>query len=426
MKTPISLCRLAALATAALSLHAAINIPSNGLDGDLVITTNEVIDLSRALTVAWDTDRSGANWSADLGKGVYDSNKWAVVFHYRSVQIAAGATVTFANHPSRAPVVWLVQGDVTIDGVLSLDGQTGNPQSSAGSFLAEPGPGGFRGGPGFFSVGVGAGPGFGPGGGQYSPVSSNNGWGRGGSFGTSGSEGPDPYGNPSLLPLIGGSGGGGYGSDSRGGGAGGGAILIASQSSISVEGEIWANGGGNYNGAGSGSGGAIRLVAHSINGTGSLKCLGKNDGYFGGLGRIRIEGVSRSPDLTKVDPAPDVLPLVANATPLIWLPENGPTAAIVSVGGKSAPRDPLASFGAYGADVALSRVETVPVVVVTTNVPEISTVTVRVTPRANGRFTETIATNFQTISTTPLVIQWTADVPVNTGYSAVQVKVRRP
>ena len=51
---------------------------------------------------------------------------------------------------------------------------------------------------------------------------------------------------------------------------------------------------------------------------------------------------------------------------------------------------------------------------------------VRVIPRANGNYTEITATLDSVVSTTPLVIRWTANVPVNDGYSAVQVKVVRP
>ena len=38
--------------------------------------------------------------------------KWDLVFKYTSVNVAAGATVTFKNNASRALVVWLVSGNV--------------------------------------------------------------------------------------------------------------------------------------------------------------------------------------------------------------------------------------------------------------------------------------------------------------------------
>jgi hypothetical protein len=157
-----------------------------------------------------------------------------------------------------------------------------------------------------------------------------------------------------------------------------------------------------------------------------VQCLGGSGGsYNGGFGRIRIERVSNSSTI-QVNPDPSVVPLQAGATPLIWLPNDGPIARIVSIGGTNAPADPRASFGTSGPDATLPQVSTTPVVVETTNAESASIVTVRVTPRANGNYTETTATLTQTNSTNPLVLRWLANVPVNPGYSTVQVKVVRP
>lgn len=410
------------LAALAPSLFAQLNIPSDGSDGALVISNNTVIDLSQAVTAAWD-----ANNSANAGKGIYDSNKWAVVFKYSSVIISNNATLTFANHPSRAPVVWLVNGNVTIGGTLSLTGQNYIPAPG----LAEPGPGGFRGGSGRFTPGVGKGAGFGPGGGSFQ--SSDSRWGAGGSYGSVGADGPLTYGNPSTLPLIGGSGGGGggYREPDVSGGGGGGAILIACSGTLSAAGTIRASGGNGSDGgnpdyySGGGSGGALRLVAATLSGTGVIQTLAGGGARPGGLGRIRIERVSNNSSL-QITPDPSVVTLQANDTPLIWLPSDGPTARIVSIGAVGAPADPRAAFGTFGADVTLPQVSTTPVVVETTNAEAASIVKIRVSPRANGNYTETTATLTQTNSTNPLVLRWTANVPVNNGYSAVQVKVVRP
>ena len=78
-----------------------------------------------------------------------------------------------------------------------------------------------------------------------------------------------------------------------GGGGGGGALLIAASNGITVNGAITANGGGNesyYYGSGfyysgSGSGGAIRLVASKIIGSGTIGVYGQN----GNNGRIRFD-----------------------------------------------------------------------------------------------------------------------------------------
>ena len=51
---------------------------------------------------------------------------------------------------------------------------------------------------------------------------------------------------------------------------------------------------------------------------------------------------------------------------------------------------------------------------------------VRVAPRANGNATVVNATVASVVSPSPLVVRWTASLPVNAGFSAVQVKVVRP
>ena len=110
MKKQTKLLALVAMFIAAIvpSSFAQIVVPSDGSDGALNITTNTVIDLSQAVTGSW-----SANNSANAGRGIYDPTVWAVVFKYSSVTIASNATITFNNHPSTAPVVWLVSGNVT-------------------------------------------------------------------------------------------------------------------------------------------------------------------------------------------------------------------------------------------------------------------------------------------------------------------------
>lgn len=97
-------------------IHAGIAIPgADGSDGALNITQDSVIDSSKATTGKWDD-----NNSANAGNGVYDPEKWAVVFKYTSVNVLAGKKLTFKNHATRAPVVWLVSGNVTIGGTVDL------------------------------------------------------------------------------------------------------------------------------------------------------------------------------------------------------------------------------------------------------------------------------------------------------------------
>jgi hypothetical protein len=83
-----------------------------------------------------------------------------VVFKYTNIIIATGKKVTFKNHATRAPVVWLVSGNVSIAGTVDLSGESARDVWSSpldgwvwesthrplGGRLTEPGPGGFRGG----------------------------------------------------------------------------------------------------------------------------------------------------------------------------------------------------------------------------------------------------------------------------------------
>jgi len=63
------------------------------------------------------------------------------------------------------------------------------------------------------------------------------------------------------------------------------------------------------------------------------------------------------------------------------------------------------------------------VIIETVGVEQASQVQVRLTPRSNASFSTVDA-----VAGTPVgnVIQWTADIPVGNGYSAIQVKVIRP
>lgn len=411
MKTS-SLLALFAILPISQSVAAILVSGADGSDGVLNITSNTVIDLGQAVGGTWNQ-----NNAANAGKGVYDPAKWAVVFKYSSVNVATGATLTFVNHASRAPVVWLVNGDVTIAGTVSLNGKNWVTAPS----LAEPGPGGFRGGIGYFSAGVGDAAGFGVGGGLRQA--------RGGEYGA----GTNPYGNPSLIPLIGGAGGSGAARNSSiGGGGGGGAFLVAATGTVTLNGTISAKGGdgGDYyfgDRSGGGSGGGIRVVADTLAGNGGLLATGGlgGAGLSASVGRIRIERAASSNTL-QITPDPSVVPIAQGSTALVWPPNNSPEVRIVSVGGVNAPTDPRASFGSEGADVALAQTATTPVVIETTNVENASVVQIRVTPRSNADATVVTATVSSTVSTTPLVLRWTANLPVNVGYSALQVKVVRP
>jgi len=385
----------------ATPLKAAISIPgADGSDGAFSPTQATVVDLGQAVPGVWN-----ASNAANAGKGVFDSDKWAVVYKYSSVNIGAGVTVQFKNHPSNAPVVWLVSGNVTIGpgATVLLTGQD-QQVGTAADKPTEPGPGGFRGGAS---------------GSTYSPAGPGGGPGGGATYAGYGAPGYAPsgpvYGNPQILPLIGGSGGGGL-NPSYSGGAGGGAILIAATGTISVSGYINAMGG---NGQYFGSGGAIRLVADTINvsAQNGLNALA-GGGNAISAGRIRLEANSFT--LAGISPTPSTAPPAA--VPVIF-PPSQPKTVITKVDAINVSSDPQSEFSQENPTVVnIAKTTAAKITIAATNVPSTWTMTVRSAPR-NG--TEVIA-NAIKISGDDVSSVWTADIVLPLGYNALQVRAIKP
>ena len=231
------------------------------------------------------------------------------IFHCTTISIAPGTTLRFTRNPLNTPVHLLATGNVTIGGVIDVSGSdavSSIPVGGAG------GPGGFDGGKPGFGASVPPGAGYGPGAGKggvtdagSTPANSHGGaaYGSAGSSGGSTNRGA-VYGSPLLIPLIGGSGGGGgTGSPGLGGGGGGGAILIASSTRIDIPGGgvIRANGAGPNAYYHCGSGGAIRLVAPVVAGTGRLEANGHSS--YCGDGRIRVDSIDRTALQLSFNPA---------------------------------------------------------------------------------------------------------------------------
>ncbi len=387
MKWWLSCALVACLAIS--NVHGAITIPgADGSDGALEPADNIEIDLSLAPTGTW--DMAGTN-----GLGVYDPGQWAVVFKYTYVNIPSGVTVTFKNHPSRAPVVWLVQGDVTISGTVSLNGAIGHHYTAVRT-NAEPGSGGFRGGRGT-DIESQASAGFGPG----APVSlgDSTSGGAGGSYGSTGSAGGEgggspgtTYGNLGVFPLIGGSGGAGgrCGSCSAGGGGGG---------------------------------GGVRIVADSVAGSGALQAIrgygGGSHGSHGGYGRIRVE--ANTEDLAGTGDPPFSFGLPGEPS-RIWPDATTPLIRNVTLNEQTVPSDPRSEHGFPGVDMALTDGTGVVLTVETENVPIDATVTVRATY----------------VSGSPSIINavhdsgdesfsiWTATFDLADGFSSIQVRAELP
>lgn len=356
----------------AFGVLAQVNSGSNGSDGALNPTTNLVINM------------------ADHPDGIY---------HYTSVNISNGVTVTFIPNANNTPVTWLVQLSCTVNGTIRLDGSDYTSSGGLG------GPGGYRGGNGGIPT---AGNGLGPGGGMAGA------WGGNASFGTLGSTsgtnqalaGPI-YGNNFLLPLIGGSGGGGSSYNSGGGGGGGGAILIAASQTLTMNGTISASGGRGFAystyttpplaGGGAGSGGAVRLVATTLYGTGSISVAGGGIqlGYSfccnAGNGRVRLDafenhfgGYINGPVTIGFQPI-----IIATAG-------QGAQLTVTSVGGVPVSASPTGALSTPDAILSAQQNNPIPVVVHCANIPMNTQITVSVKP-ANG--TAVSATGFNNTGT---------------------------
>jgi len=414
----------------AVLVLAQINVGSDGSDGAFAFTPDQAggaimtIDLTLAAPASWTTP------SPVAGRGVYDADEWAVVFKYTNVTVPAGKTVRFANHPTRAPVVWLSQGDVVVDGEVDLDGASGHDWDEIPGWT-EPGPGGFRGGRGWSKQSAIKGSaGFGPGGG---PVA-----GKPGSPAGYAIDGWTPipgfpvgksYGNEQLTQLLGGSGGGtGEGDESGrpGCGAGGGAILIAADTTVRVSGSVHADGGTrgavvhHAENGGPGSGGAVRLVADEVELVDSalVRCLGKStDGLaFASHGRIRIEA-----NVHVFGVLTDPVPSVGLPAP-VFSPTKG-TVRIASVDGVPAPADPESNFIGFFADVTITDPGTKSVTILGEGIPDQTPVELRVTDTlgdvtvypatlaATGQPGETSATIQAVFPATVTVLQARAVLP---------------
>jgi hypothetical protein len=324
------------------------------------------------------------------------------IFNFTTVTIPSGVKVTFIRNARNTPVVILATGDVRVEGLISVDGQSVPSQGS--TYLYNSTAYGGLGGPGGFSGGSGAPAlylpndkscevsqlvgftGDGPGGGAGATVGPSinglrsGGGGGGGGYSTTGGQGDgagqapggtggERYGSQTLIPLIGGSGGGGgagvcdsnpFGGSGRGsGGAGGaGAILIASSTKIILNGGFFqeqpvisARGGDVYwvfnPRGGAGSGGAIRLIANEITGQGWILARGGvmanlanfPGGGNGAHGIIRLE----TPKLTF---SGRTLPQAFYSLPGPVDINTHPSLVITSIGGAAAPNPPVGSLQA--------------------------------------------------------------------------------
>jgi hypothetical protein len=337
---------------------AQVNSGSTGSDGALDFsaitnTTNIVIDMH------------------DHATGIYN---------YTYVNIPANVSVSFIPNANNTPVTWLVQSNCVINGSIIVSGQ-----NTSGGIGGVGGPGGWAGGSGGSNPTGGQGPG---GGGPSST------WGGGGSYGSQGSTGQEQggypgsiYGNPFLLPLVGGSGGGGAGGG--GGGGGGGAILIASSATIQMNGVLHANGGySTWNNGNVGSGGGIRIVAVTFTGQGEIDASSPN--FFwgvGGAGRIRIDAYQSTF-------GGSLIGVLSQGFQPVIIPSQGQGVqlSIASIGGVPVSASPSGQPVPPDATIPGQQSDPIPVVVNCANLPLNTAVTVTIRP-ANGSTVSAVGYN---------------------------------
>lgn len=309
------------------------------------------------------------------------------IFNFTTINIAAGSILKISEVKVHGPVYFLASGDVTIAGVIDISGDNspGTTATAAEQIPAFAGSGGYSGGLGGIHGDVThqALPGNGPGGGAAGDLNAVSTYAVGGLFTTT----------RFLVPLVGGSGGGGtndngqYGAQ---GGAGGGALLIASSTKITLasndasapdgynNASIAARGGyGTTRGCG-GAGGAVRLVANSINWTGDFATIYlEGNGAKGNSGDckaypqggfLRLEGntVHSIDHINIVGSYVQSLPFALN---LPTVPP--PMITVASINGIPVNANPF-SFP----DLTINTGSPVPVVVQATNLPVNATVTI--------------------------------------------------
>jgi hypothetical protein len=326
---------------------------SSGTDGALNVTSDVVINM------------------ADHPDGIY---------HYTSVDVAAGAMVSFVPNADNTPVVWLVQGDVRIAGIVDVSGQDGAPSTDPPSF-APGGPGGFTGG---WRSALGT-SGFGPGGGTNAYGGFN-------------------YGNELLQPLVGGSGGSGF--SGGGGSGGGGAIMIAADGTIELidSSDMGFEAGGIYSEGGMsigyfGSPGAIRLVASEISGNGVLS---------GASNRVRMESFVNS----YVGSSNAIM---TSPRTLFFPNELVPTLTVTSLAGQTVPGS--ASGLITSPDLSIASGDPVTVNISATRVPPGTTVRVRLIPESGNH----IDTDSEPLIGTFTSSTTTASVTFPAGVSRVEL-----
>jgi len=189
--------------------------------------------------------------------------------------------------------------------------------------------------------------------------------------------------------LIGGSGGGGGGAAIAGGG--GGAVLIAASGVITLNGQILGSGGNVYNGqGGAGSGGAVRLVAKTITGSGNIGVQGGTLTAYngvccnytvssGGSGRVRFDTFQNNfggqiNGVFSQGFQPIIIPVAGQGVQL----------SIASVAGAAVSATPNGQLVTPDAIISGQQANPIPIVVSCANLPLNTLITVTVKPASGA------------------------------------------
>ncbi|MDQ3130911.1 MAG: hypothetical protein M3Q99_09135 [Acidobacteriota bacterium] len=263
------------------------------------------------------------------------------ILNYTTINVPPGRVLIFKRNSRNSPAILLAQGNVTVGGEINVSTPcamnfssvlcTGHYESN--SNVQTPGVGGFSGG---------------------APGKDGFGSGKGIAAGDINAKWVGPL---NLLPIVGGSGGAGYTCGypfySCRGGGGGGAIVIASSAQITISGAVKAIG------SESGSGGAIRLIANSLDIAGQLSATSRNSGV------IRLEAPTGQRNFTGTSNPAAVLStinpsIVADAQPLL---------TIVSVGGYLVPSYAGTRFDTADLQLPNQLTDPINVVIQAANIP---------------------------------------------------------
>ena len=193
----------------------------------------------------------------------------AALFVMKSLRVAQAAQLHV--HGGSPAIIYALDDiviDGTVSGVTSFQPAGGFPQDSTGHG------GGLGGGESLLNYDA-------AGGGSYCGVGGKGGPGSGGTPRAGGKV----YGNPEIVPLIGGSSGGGGGNVDMSGGNGGAGLQLSAGRSITVSlaGVINVGGiGGHANGGAGGSGGSLILEAPAVSVRGTLAANGGGGAIYNG------------------------------------------------------------------------------------------------------------------------------------------------